>query len=57
MLRLVLHSQDRKLGPILNATLGQTFSIQVVTGTDSLNVVLGGAPADVLLVDLDSNYS
>src|SRR5690348_14622333 len=57
MLRLLLHSQDRKLGPLLSATLGQNFSIRVVSEEDDLKARLTSQPADVILVDLDSNYS
>ena len=57
MLRLTLHSQDHKLAPLLTATLGENFSIKLVTGSEDLKARLATQSADVLLLDLDSNYS
>ena len=57
MLRLILYSRDHKLAPLLTATLGENFSIKLVTCTEDLKARLTTQSADVLLLDLDSNYS
>src|SRR5579883_3066193 len=62
MLKLVLHSLDHKLAPLLTATLGENFAIKLIPAGmvacgEDLKAYLSNQQANVLLIDLDSNHS
>ena len=55
MIRLVLHSTDLKLQPLLAPALGEEFQVTVEPDADRLKKILSSGSADVLLLDLDSD--
>src|SRR5690242_120248 len=57
MIRVALHSQDRKLQPLLAPALGRDFQVVVQADDGGLKESLAGGSFDVLILDLDTNYS
>jgi DNA-binding NtrC family response regulator len=55
MIRLVLHSADLKLRPLLAPALGEEFQVTVEADPGRLKKLLSSGAADVLLLDLDSD--
>lgn len=55
MTRLVLHSTDSKLQPLLAPALGSEFQVTVEPDSDRLKKILASGIADVLLMDIDSD--
>jgi DNA-binding NtrC family response regulator len=57
VIRVGLFSQDVKLQPLLAPALGKDFAVTVDTDPDGLKERLRENSPDVLLLDLDTNYS
>jgi len=57
MIRLVLFSGDPKLQRLLAPALGQDYSVLVESDPVKLKQIVLDEQADVLILDLDSNYS
>ncbi|HYL93863.1 MAG TPA: sigma-54-dependent Fis family transcriptional regulator, partial [Alphaproteobacteria bacterium] len=57
MIRLVLFSGDPKLQRLLAPALGQEFSVLVESDSARLKQIVIDELADVVILDLDSNYS
>ncbi len=57
VIRVGLFSQDVKLQPLLAPALGKDFAVTVDTDPDGLKERLQENSPDVLLLDLDTNYS
>ncbi len=55
MTRLVLHSTDSKLQPLLAPALGNEFQVTVEADPNRLKKILSSGAVDVLLMDLDSD--
>ncbi len=56
MIRLLLYS-DSKLQDVLTATLGPDYSVVVESDKDKVKRMVAAEQVDVLIVDLDSNFS
>ena len=54
MIRLLLHSSDRKLQSLLGVTLGADYDVLVEPNQDEVKRILAGEQADVLILDFDS---
>ncbi|HEY6991287.1 MAG TPA: sigma-54 dependent transcriptional regulator [Bryobacteraceae bacterium] len=57
MIRLALFSQDLKLRPLLAPALGTGFQVTVEPDPGRLKELLSNGSIDVVLLDLDTNYS
>jgi DNA-binding NtrC family response regulator len=57
MLRLVLHSIDRKLQSLLAVTLGPDYDVSVEPDPDRVKKILVDEQAEVLVLDFDSNLA
>src|SRR5947207_15248192 len=55
--RLVLHSPDPRLQPLLVSALRPEFSVQLETDRERIKSMVRQREAEVLVVDFDSNYS
>ncbi|HZS51859.1 MAG TPA: sigma-54 dependent transcriptional regulator [Bryobacterales bacterium] len=54
MIRLLLHSGDRKLQSLLAVTLGSDYDVRVEPDKSKVKEILSGEQADVLILDFDS---
>ena len=57
MIRIVLHSPDLKLYPLLAAALKPECSVTFESKRHKLKQAVSGGQADVLVLDCDSNYA
>ncbi|HYM09847.1 MAG TPA: sigma-54 dependent transcriptional regulator [Bryobacterales bacterium] len=55
MIRLVIHSSDRKLQSVLAVTLGSEYDVLVEPDQERIKNILAGGQTDVLILDFDSN--
>ena len=57
MIRLLLHSSDRKLQSLLAVTLGDDYDVRVESDTGKVKQILAAEQADVLILDFDSSQT
>ena len=57
MIRILLHSRDTKLQPLLGPTLGPDFRVMVEPSSARIKTLIAQEECDVLILDLDSTYS
>src|SRR5437763_558687 len=57
MVRLILYSLDAKLPPLLAPALKPEYSVTAESNKQKLRQIAASGQADVLILDMDSNYS
>lgn len=57
MIRIALSSRDPQLQPLLAPALGRDFHVTADAGSERLKELLWNGSVDVLLLDLDTDYS
>ncbi len=57
MIRIGLLSEDRTLQPLLSSALGKEFGVLLASNEEGINRLLEAGECDVLILDLNSNYS
>jgi DNA-binding NtrC family response regulator len=57
MIRLLVHSRDHRLRPLLSVALQPDFGVQVEADAERVKELALSEQTDVLILDLDSDYS